>query len=174
MATRTKTKSKSSLSHKKVGKKTKAPAFPSRRCVDCKEKLSQLGPGSLCAWCASARVEADSNKRRAVPLQQAIVITPNGETRVIPLGDIGYYTGARTTRTLHHTVAAIRRVAIEPGYNARVIDDSRSLPLNVHGLTVIQALGCFANLDSIFGDVIITGPFGMTLLPGEIDKIMKL
>lgn len=156
-------------------------------CIDCGENLRKWGPegsvcGRICPPCASVRNKADRDARKAVPLQQGVLITTDGERRLVLLSDISTALGGGATCRLYHQAGAIKNRPLFPCYDAFIRDSaiheslSAGLASNPVGLHVIDALSCFdeRSRESLYGGVVITGVSGQSLLPNEIVRIMHL
>lgn len=159
-------------------------------CVDCKTNLEKWGPegsieGTLCPPCAGIRFGKDQKNRRALPIQQAVLIEQDGSRRVILLAEesASKALGGGMTATLYHTARAIRIMALRPCYDAVIRDNAINeakvagfLEYNEVGDRIISSLGCFdeRTSESMYGGVVILGPFGESLYQAEVDKIMHL
>ena len=175
---------------KSAGKRVEKVAFTSThkfaRCRDCNKSLKKWGVGgsiggALCPPCAETRVEKDRKARVALPIQQGILIDLNSK-QALPLDDCRKALGDGMRCGLHHSEHALRHRALDTCFDGIIRDNAINearvgmLEYNDNAERIVMRLGCFHERtpESLFCKVVVTGPFGQSLYPEEVEYILNL
>ncbi len=160
-------------------------------CSDCKVNLSKWGVGGtyhgvLCPPCANARMYKEDNKRRALKGVAAVLITQDGEKRVVDLDkeSASVLLGGGATCGLYRSPMSLGMRALIPVYDGYIRDNAVNeaihkvggIKFNELGMRVISELGCFHGdtSDSMYGNLVVTGFGGLSLFPEEVERIMRV
>ena len=147
-------------------------------CAKCFTSLSRWGEGGsngcFCPPCSSKIVHDDVTKRRHQEGCIGIFIPVVGEVKLVDLDKENPF-GKATTCILYRKPScfSISWQPDMPIWTATIYDDTSQLEYNDRGSAFIQRLGVFdeRNLD-VRGDVFISGPNGLSLLPEETARFM--
>jgi hypothetical protein len=105
-------------------------------------------------------------RRNALSDKDAVLITPDGDCHRLTM---------RVSASTRFPMLSHHASVPEPPYDAYIRQrENAPNELNEHGRRVVMELGCFEFKGNLYGDVIITGPHGASLLPRDVRYIRLL